>query len=235
FVGGDGAGLELRMLAHYLVYVPTMLLANEDYTLFTKTQLEAALASAIAYRTALLEGDIHTHNQKLAGLPTRKSAKTFIYAFLYGAGNANLGAQLGGDVNVGLKARETFLRECPCIPVLIEYIQWFAATNGYVPGIDGRQLRLRKDDNGKLMTHKALNLLLQAAGSIVMKIACRILTEQIESEQLNCHQVIFYHDEFQFTCHTTHVARLRTLIDNCVRLAGEGLGMKCPLASDSKA
>ncbi|MCS5737141.1 DNA polymerase, partial [Herbiconiux daphne] len=130
---------------------------------------------------------------------------------MYGAGNANLGAQLGGDTEVGLKARETFLRECPCIPVLIEYIQWFAATNGYVPGIDGRKLRLRKDESGKLMTHKALNLLLQAAGSIVMKRACRILIVQVEEEKLNCHQVIFYHDEFQFTCRTTDVDRLRYL------------------------
>ncbi|MFW3388736.1 UNVERIFIED_CONTAM: hypothetical protein RF648_22435, partial [Kocuria sp. CPCC 205274] len=77
FVGGDGAGLELRMLAHYLVYVPTTLLEEKDFTLFSKETLEKALESAIAYRTALLEGDIHTHNQKLAGLPTRKQAKTF--------------------------------------------------------------------------------------------------------------------------------------------------------------
>lgn len=154
---------------------------------------------------------------------------------MYGAGNANLGAQLGGDTAVGLKARETFLRECPCIPVLIEYIQNFAEKNQYVPGIDGRKLRLRRDDNGKLMTHKALNLLLQAAGSIVMKISCRILQEQLEVEQLDCHQVIFYHDEFQFTCACKDVQRLRTLIDSCVRLAGEELGMCCILASDSKA
>ena len=42
----------------------------------------AALKSAIEYREILLTGDIHTHNQHLAGLPTRDSAKTFIYAFL---------------------------------------------------------------------------------------------------------------------------------------------------------
>lgn len=235
FVGGDGAGLELRMLAHYLVYVPTMLLEKKDFKLFTEKQLNAALESALAYRSALLDGDIHTHNQHLAGLPTRKQAKTFIYAFLYGAGNANLGAQLGGDTSVGLKARETFLRECPCIPVLIEYIQWFASEYGYVPGVDGRQLRLRKDDNGKLMTHKALNLLLQAAGSIVMKISDRWLIEQVELEGLDAHQVIFYHDECQWTCRCEHVARLRELIDQCVKKAGESLGMCCPLASDSKA
>ena len=51
-VGVDAAGLELRMLCHYM--------DDPDYT------------------KMLLEGDIHTHNQKLAGLPDRDKAKTFI-------------------------------------------------------------------------------------------------------------------------------------------------------------
>lgn len=93
FVGGDGAGLELRMLTHYLIYVPKMLLeeAHKDFEEgrinnqvyeATKRKFEAALKSAYEYREQLLHGDIHTHNQKLAGLPTRNAAKTFIYAFL---------------------------------------------------------------------------------------------------------------------------------------------------------
>lgn len=56
FVGYDGAGLELRMLAHYI--------GDENFT------------------HQILEGDIHSYNQQLAGLPTRDNAKTFIYGFL---------------------------------------------------------------------------------------------------------------------------------------------------------
>src|SRR5690606_31621074 len=63
-VGADASGLELRCLAHYMAR-------------FDKG----------AYARELLEGDIHTANQKAAGLPTRDNAKTFIYAFLYGAGD----------------------------------------------------------------------------------------------------------------------------------------------------
>lgn len=51
-VGHDASGLELRMLAHYM---------NDD-----------------EYTEILLNGDIHSHNQKLADLHTRASAKTFI-------------------------------------------------------------------------------------------------------------------------------------------------------------
>lgn len=93
FVGGDGAGLELRMLTHYLIYVPKLILAEAaekfasgEYTQSAynqiKTKFEDALRSAYDYREQVLNGDIHTHNQKLAGLPTRAAAKSFIYSFL---------------------------------------------------------------------------------------------------------------------------------------------------------
>lgn len=79
FVGGDGAGLELRMLTHYLIAVSKMLLAEaeemghqEKVKYYTR-----ALESAYEYRDVLLSGDIHSHNQRLAGLPTRSKAKTF--------------------------------------------------------------------------------------------------------------------------------------------------------------
>lgn len=51
-VGHDASGLELRMLAHYM--------NDPEYT------------------EILLNGDIHSHNQELAGLHARSAAKTFI-------------------------------------------------------------------------------------------------------------------------------------------------------------
>ena len=63
------AGLELRMLAHYM--------------------------KDARYTDEILNGDIHTANQKAAGLLNRNTAKTFIYAFLYGAGAAKIGAIVG--------------------------------------------------------------------------------------------------------------------------------------------
>ena len=69
-VGVDASGLELRMLAHYM--------GDKEYT------------------DLILNGDIHTYNQQAAGLPTRNDAKTFIYAFLYGAGDAKIGSIIGG-------------------------------------------------------------------------------------------------------------------------------------------
>ncbi len=76
-VGFDASGLELRMLAHYM--------DDKEFT------------------NVLLTEDIHTRNQMAAGLETRPQAKTFIYAFLYGAGDAKIGSIVGGSPRDGAK------------------------------------------------------------------------------------------------------------------------------------
>ena len=48
------------------------------------------------FTNEVVTGDIHTANQKAAGLPTRDAAKTFIYALIYGAGPAKIGTIVGG-------------------------------------------------------------------------------------------------------------------------------------------
>lgn len=206
FVGGDGAALELRMLAHYLVSISQYLLdeAIKENNAKNIKKYQSALTSAEEYKHQILEGDIHTHNQMLAGLPTRDAAKTFIYAFLYGAGNGKLGVLVGGGVEEGEIMRQRFLDQCPCIPVLIEWVQSFAVTGGLfkgvkyrpgtIPAIDGRPLMMRLDPHsGEVMTHKALNTLLQAAGSIVMKVGMCFLDAWVKKAGIDCHQVIMMH------------------------------------------
>ncbi|MCS5736967.1 DNA polymerase family A protein, partial [Herbiconiux daphne] len=135
FLGYDGSGLELRMLAHYLISECRAMLseAEAEGDEEKRRVAERGLASAIMYRDILLDGDIHTHNQKLAGLPTRDNAKTFIYAFNYGAGNLKLGSIVGGGAEKGSIMRERFLAENPCIAILIERITE-KAKRGYITG-----------------------------------------------------------------------------------------------------
>ncbi|CUU71263.1 DNA polymerase I [Campylobacter hyointestinalis subsp. hyointestinalis] len=73
-VGCDASGLELRTLSHYLAYYDNGAYANE-----------------------VLNGDIHTANQKAANLPTRAAAKTFIYSYLYGGGDLRIGTSIATD------------------------------------------------------------------------------------------------------------------------------------------
>lgn len=137
-VGCDASGLELRMLAHYM-----------------------ALYDDGAYGEQVVNGDIHTINQEAAGLPTRANAKTFIYAFLYGAGNAKLGTVVGGGLKEGKKLKESFFKKLPALKQLVEGVQK-AAEKGYLLGLNKRKYFVRSP-------HSALNVLLQGAGAMVMK------------------------------------------------------------------
>ena len=142
-VGHDASGLELRILAHYI--------NDDDFT------------------RSVAEGDPHTANQIAAGLPTRDAAKTFIYAFIYGAGNKKIGEIVAGGVAEGRAIKERFLEANPKLGALIEGVQ-SAAGKGWIKGIDGRRVRIRKDPVSKRpQVHKALNTLIQTGGALVMK------------------------------------------------------------------
>ncbi|WP_161623883.1 DNA polymerase [Klebsiella pneumoniae] len=208
FVGYDGAGLELRMLASYI--------GDPDYT------------------REVVDGDVHTANQIAAGLPTRDDAKTFIYAFIYGAGDAKIGQIIGGTRADGARLREQFLKANPELAKLIERVKQ-EAERGYLVGLDGRKLTMRRSESGEVMVHKALNTLLQAAGAIVMKWAMVILDEKVRRAGLKAWKVLDIHDEGQWECHPEDLAALREFMETCVKEAGEILGCNCPLASDSIA
>lgn len=141
-LGCDGAGLELRMLAHFM--------NDPEYT------------------DIILNGDIHTYNQGKAGLTTRDLAKTFIYAFLYGSGIPNLARQLGVELHEMAAAVALFKASLPKLASLIDGVQAAGAKYGYLLAVDGRRGRIRS--KGKTLSlHTALNVLLQMTGSLVMK------------------------------------------------------------------
>lgn len=206
FVGYDGAGLELRMLAHYM--------------------------NVQSYIDEILDGDIHTANQIAAGLPTRDAAKVFIYAMNYGAGDAKLGSIIGGGSREGKIMRDKFLTAYPSLATLIEETKQLAE-KGFLLGIDGRKLVMRKSEDGKVATHKALNTLLQAAGAVVMKWAMVRVDEQVKASKLRAWKLLSIHDEEQWECHPDDVQELRGYMEDCVAWAGRRLNMNCPLASDS--
>ena len=119
------------------------------------------------YKNEILHGDIHTANQNMAGLETRDQAKTFIYALVYGAGDAKIGSIVGGNKDSGKKLKETFFTNLPTLRSLRERV-CRAASRGYLKGIDGRKIYVRSE-------HAALNTLLQGGGAIVMKKALALL------------------------------------------------------------
>jgi len=194
-VGCDASGLELRMLAHYM---------QDDE--FTKE---------------ILDGDIHTANQKAFGCETRSQAKTLIYALLYGAGDAKLGSTVGGSAAKGKSLRDSYERNWPAYRELIGRIKKIAR-NGTVPGLDGRRLHVRSE-------HAALNTLLQSAGAIVMKKALVIAEQKLDAYGYPYKLVASVHDEYQFEVPEAYADRVGACVRNGIRQAGRDLGLRCPL------
>lgn len=143
-VGCDLSGLELRCLAHFM--------HKWDDGAYGETVINGKSEDGT---------DIHTVNQRAAGLPTRDNAKTFIYGYLYGAGDAKIGTIVGGTAKDGKRLREQFLKSTPALAKLRSAVSE-AAKRGYLKGLDGRRLHIRSD-------HAALNTLLQSAGALISK------------------------------------------------------------------
>ena len=199
-VGADASGLELRMLAHYM--------NDENYT------------------KELLDGDIHTANQKAAKLQTRDQAKTFIYAFLYGAGPAKIGQIVGGDYRHGKKMIDEFLRNTPALAILRQKVA-AQAKCGYLRGLDGRRLLVRSE-------HSALNTLLQSAGAIAMKQALVELDRKLTEAGIPCDFVANVHDEWQIEAPEFCANQLGELAVEAIREMSLYFNMNCPLDAEYK-
>ena len=200
-VGIDASGLELRMLAHYM---------EDDAYIYEVTQ-----------------GDIHTANQKAAGLETRSQAKTFIYAFLYGAGAAKIGKVVGAGAKEGQRLIDSFLENTPKLRTLREDVARICKSSGSLPGLDGRRLYIRSD-------HAALNTLLQGAGAIVMKQALVILDERLSKLGVDYKFVANVHDEWQIEVEEAYADMVGKLGVQAIEEAGRVLKMRCPLTGAYK-
>ena len=199
-VGIDASGLELRMLAHYM----------DDKE----------------FRNEIINGDIHTANQKLAKLESRDKAKTFIYALMYGAGDEKLGKVVGGSTSDGKRARQYFFDNKPEFKSLRDRVQR-ASAKKYLKGIDGRKLYIRN-------SHAALNTLLQGAGAIVMKKALSLLDTKLKLNTIDYKFVANIHDEWQVEVRESqaHFVGLRAI--DSIKEAGEYFNLRCPLDGEYK-
>lgn len=206
-VGIDASGLELRCLAHYLKP-------------FEKR-------GELCYADKILETDIHTTNQIALGIAERDPAKTWIYAWLYGAGDAKLSKILGTSIQEARTARGSFLRQIPSIPRLTKAILATLAGRDYLRGLDGRAMPVRRKS-------AALNTLLQGAGAIVMKKACILLDRSLRAHAIPAYFVGNIHDEWQMEVKSGYEHAVGELGVQAIRQAGIELKFNMPLDGEFK-
>ena len=199
-VGTDASGLELRCLAHYL--------NDTNYT------------------DEILNGDIHTKNMELAGLEGRAQAKTFIYAFLYGAGPEKIGKIVGEGRDKGNILINRFLSNLPALKRLRNQVE-NASRRGKIKAIDGRYLKVRS-------THSALNTLLQGAGAIICKQWLLHIIKRVYNKKLDGKLVASVHDEYQFEVANEDVNEFCSITKIAMKETEKTLNLRCPLDNDYK-
>lgn len=248
-VGVDASGLELRCLGHF-----------------------GAPFDEGAYADTVINGDIHWVNGLAAGIipagwerdkhndeheRLRGIAKTFIYAFLYGAGDALVGSYIEGGKKEGKAIKKAFMDNTPAIgglrgaleEQLITEQKYNNVTKKYdikwkrrwIKGLDGRKIHVRSP-------HSALNTLLQSAGALVCKKWVveveRLLIEEHglyhgwykdDGEPGDFCFMAWVHDELQIAARTPEIAELIARVSQqAIELVGESFNFRCPLATDFK-
>jgi DNA polymerase I-like protein with 3'-5' exonuclease and polymerase domains len=207
-VGADLAGIELRMLAHYL-----------------------ARYDGGRYGDVLLNGDIHQENADKIGI-SRRLVKTVTYAFLYGAGDQKIGLSYDAQLSAkdakakGAEIRQAYMDAIPGLENLVTAVK-SKAESGYINLCDGRRCAV----DG---SHKALNYLLQGSAGIVAKRWMIHTHNVIDTCQIKAHQLAFVHDELQFECHPEYSDTLSSALTISALTAGEHYNLRIPIEAEAK-
>ena len=208
-VGCDSAGNQLRGLCHFV--------GNAEFT------------------NEVINGDQHQRNADALGC-SRSVAKSYLYAYLFGAGTQKLGNVLGykgKDANTkGAQSKEDFARSIQGLTALKDKIEGEWAENearqnvGWFKGLDGRPVFCES-------SHQALNYLLQSTEGITCKAAVAYAMDKVREEGLRANPRIFYHDEMAWTCHQDDSERLAEILKEAFSEAPKWFGVECMDGGDS--
>jgi len=199
-VGVDAKGIQLRVLAHYL--------NNEEFT------------------DAVLNGDPHSYNQKIGNFRTRPIAKTFIYSFLLGAGDAKIGQIIGGAPADGRRLKKLFVGNFPGLSDLLDDLERQVERTGRIILCDGTPLAVTAP-------HTRLGYLLQGDESRIMKKSAILIAQEVARQKLDVLKVLDVHDEFQFDVKKEDVNAFVRICGSCFARAGAHFNYRVPIACSS--
>lgn len=210
-VGCDAEGIQLRIFAHYI--------NDPEFT-------HALVSGKKSDKT-----DPHSLNQRILGdvCRSRSAAKRFIYALLLGAGLQKLSEILVCEERDTKEALDRLLSRYQGWEELRTKVFPKDAKRGFFIGLDGRKVRIPGDTEGN-RKHLAMSGYLQCGEAVCMKLAT--LKFYPELKRLDSKLVNFVHDEWQTeTPNDMKIAlEVAELKANALKIAGEELGLKCPLA-----
>ena len=200
-VGADSSGNQLRGLCHYV--------DNPGFT------------------NEVIFGDQHQRNADALGC-SRPVAKSYLYAYLFGAGDGKLGQVLTGKTSPskGKESRNAFAASIKGLAELREKLAniWkkthYSQGDGWFPAIDGRPVFCPAE-------HQTLNYLLQAMEGISCKAAISYAMEKIKEEGLRAEPRLFYHDEQAWVSHPDDADRVGQILKDSFKEAPKMFGITC--------
>lgn len=216
-IGVDLAGIEARMMCHYAMAVAKA------------SGGPRRINDAQDLLDLVLDGDFHQHNADFWGV-VRNTAKSGLYALMYGCGDAKLASTLGKQTKEGAKLKRLFWDNNPALKYLVEQLELSYSVNGYIKSIDGRVLDVR--DKRKL-----LNTLLQGSSAIVFKLWMIQVHRYCMDQSVNLRQIIAYHDELQLESYSDsrdHAVHHGAEICKLAEKVGRSLGLNVPIEAEAK-
>jgi DNA polymerase I-like protein with 3'-5' exonuclease and polymerase domains len=215
-IGADSSGNQFRALCHYL--------KNDEYT------------------NEVLNGDVHQKNadvltsimvEEQKNFPkvirettvSRKLAKPFIYAYLFGAGGEKVSLILTGmrNAKLGNKIKAEFAKRIPGLSELIKKVNTIFEKTSYsgdpwIPALDGRMIPCES-------AHKSLNYLLQSCEAVTCKGATAMAYDRLKEEGIPFNPLIFYHDEIEFEVPHEYAERAAQIAKEAFRDAPKLFGV----------
>jgi len=202
-LGVDAKGIQLRALAHYT--------GDPEYIKTVHT------ADPHTYHAGLLS--------EISGNQIRRdTAKTFIYAYLLGAGVAKISNILGSSC--GAKVKKLFPQYLPGLERLMSELDK-DAKRGYMIGLDGRLLSLPS-------RHKALAARLQSFEKVIIGKSIVSSYKEVKNKCLDSNLVAVVHDEEQWDTLEKDLDNTREIVVRSIKEAGEYYETKCPMEGEAK-
>ena len=186
-IGCDSSGNQIRALGHYL--------NNKEVN------------------EHILNGDIHQRTADIVGT-SRQTAKSILYATVFGAGFAKLGKLVTGvdNLEVGKDVKNKLYNAFPGLKELLKRLNTFFHTTefksgiGYIPALDGRKVFAEN-------SFKLLNYLLQAYEAITVKTAVVNAFETFKKENLDVQMLALVHDEVQVQANKKDAKRVSEILE----------------------
>jgi len=218
-VGVDVDALELRVFAH--------MVARIDGGEYGRTVVSGKKGEG---------NDAHSVNQRAIGLHSRANAKTWYYAWIYGAGDHKLGDIVYQDipensrpsysdkclVKLGRESRRKLERSLPALGEFVKDVRQVFERRGYLYGLDRRRLYPKS-------IASCVNSLVQGAGAVVTKKALVILDELLLPYKNKYEFVANVHDEWQIECESGIADIVGKTAVEAIKKAGEHYNLRCEM------